>query len=46
MNTNPLDDLHFSVNDIYAQYDQGEINYIEAVEILARICEYFIKETE
>ena len=46
MNTNPLDDLHGSVNDIYTQYDEGGITYTEAVEILARICEHFIKETE
>ena len=46
MKTNSIDDLFFSVNDIYAQYDEGSINYDEAVEILARICEHFIKETE
>ena len=46
MKPNPIEDLHFSVNDIFAQYDAGEINYIEAVEILARICEHFIKETQ
>jgi hypothetical protein len=46
MITNPLDDLHGSVNDIYTQYDEGEINYVEAVEILARVCQHFIKETK
>ena len=45
MTTNPLDDLHQSVNDIYTQWDEGSIEYAEAVEILTRICEYFIKET-
>jgi hypothetical protein len=44
MNTNPVDDLFFSVNDIYTQYDDGEINYIEAVEILGRVCRHFLKE--
>jgi hypothetical protein len=46
MNTNPLDDLHGSVNDIYTQWDEGSIEYAEAVEILSRVCEHFIKETE
>jgi len=45
MTTNPLDDLHGSVNDIYTQWDEGSIDYAEAVEILTRICEHFIKET-
>ena len=45
MNTNPLDDLHGSVNDIYTQWDEGSIDYAEAVEILKRVCEHFIKET-
>jgi hypothetical protein len=46
MKTNPIDDLFFSVNDIYTQWDEGSINYAEAVEILSRVCEHFIKETE
>jgi hypothetical protein len=46
MKPNPIEDLHFSVNDIFAQYDDGEINYIEAVEILGRVCQHFIKEIE
>jgi hypothetical protein len=46
MTTNPLDDLHGSVNDIYTQWDEGSIEYAEAVEILTRICEHFIKETK
>ena len=44
MTTNPLDDLHQSVNDIYTQWDEGAIEYDTAAEILARICEHFIKE--
>jgi hypothetical protein len=46
MITNPLNELHGSVNDIYTQWDEGSIKYAEAVEILARICEHFLKETE
>jgi hypothetical protein len=46
MKYNPIDELHGSVNDIYKQYDKGQINFDETVEILLRICEHFIKETE
>ena len=46
MNTNPLDDLHFSVNDLYTQYDEGEIEYIEALEILRRVATHFLEETK
>jgi hypothetical protein len=37
-----IDDLFFSVNDIYSQFDEGEISYAEAREILKRCCEAFI----
>jgi hypothetical protein len=43
---NPIEDLHASVNDIFAQYDEGDINYTEAVEILARVAQHFIRETQ
>ena len=46
MNTNPLDELHFSLNDIYAQYDMGKIEYIEAVEILRRVADHFLEQTK
>lgn len=46
MTTNPLDDLHFSVNDLYAQYDDGSIEYLEAVEILRRVAEHFLEVTK
>ena len=46
MNTNPLDDLHFSVNDIYTQWDEGEIEYIEALEILRRVATHFLESTK
>jgi hypothetical protein len=37
-----IDDLFFSVNDIYTQFDEGEIDYAEARAILVRCCEAFI----
>ena len=46
MTTNPLDDLHASVNDIYTQWDEGSIDYAEAVEILKRVAEHFLKVTK
>lgn len=46
MNTNPLDDLFFSVNDIYAQWDEGSTEYVEAVEILRRVAEHFLEVTK
>jgi hypothetical protein len=44
MITNNVDDLFFSVTDIYTQYDEGEINYAEAVVILNRVCRHFLGE--
>jgi hypothetical protein len=46
MNTNPLDDLHFSVNDLYTQWDDGEIEYLEALEILRRVATHFLESTK
>jgi hypothetical protein len=46
MNTNPLDDLHGSVNDIYTQWDEGSIEYVLAVEILRRVAEAFLEATK
>jgi hypothetical protein len=46
MNTNPLDDLHGSVNDIYTQWDEGSIEYVLAVEILRRVAEQFLESTK
>ena len=40
-----MDDLFVSVNDIYEQYDEGEISYEESVAILKRICNHFLEET-
>ena len=46
MDTNPLDELHFSVNDLYAQYDDGDIEYLEALEILRRVALHFLESTK
>lgn len=43
---NPLDDLFFSVNDIYTQWDEGSTAYVEAVEILRRVAEHFLESTK
>lgn len=43
---NPLDDLFFSVNDTYTQWDEGSIEYVEAVEILRRVAEHFLEVTK
>jgi len=42
---NPLDDLFVSVNDIYEQYDEGRINYPDAISILKRTTNHFLKVT-
>ena len=42
---NPLDDLFVSVNDIYEQYDEGRINYPDAIAILKRTTNHFLKVT-
>lgn len=41
-----IDSLHFSVNDIHEQWDEGEIHYDEAEEILVKCCKEFIKQAE
>jgi hypothetical protein len=46
MKYNPISELHYSLNDIHAQYDDGKIEYILAVEILRRICEQFLESTK
>jgi hypothetical protein len=38
-----IDDLHFSVNDIHEQWDDGKMHYEEAEEMLVRCCEAFIE---
>ena len=41
-----LDDLFFSVNDIYTQFDEGEIPLENAQEILIRCCKAFIQSNQ
>jgi hypothetical protein len=41
-----IEELFQSVNDIYAQYDEGEISLDEANTILENCCRVFIKNLE
>ena len=41
-----IDDLHHSVNDIYAQYDEGEIPLEEATRLLKQCCQCFLNDGE
>ena len=41
-----IDDLFGSVNDIYAQFDEGEIPLEEANQILAKCCKAFIQSNQ
>ena len=38
-----IDDLFLSINDVYSQFDEGEIKRDETVEIFLNCCEQFIK---
>jgi hypothetical protein len=38
-----IDDLFFSVNDIYTQFDEGEITLEDAEGLLLNCCEAFIQ---
>lgn len=38
-----IDDLFFSVNDIYTQWDEGQIPHANATELLVRCCKAFIQ---
>ena len=40
--TYTVHDLYASINDIYAQFDDGVINYEEATEILSKCCSTFV----
>ena len=46
MNEHTIDDLFFSVNDIYTQFDEGEISLQEAQAILLLCCKAFIKSNQ
>ena len=41
-----IDDLHFSVNDIHEQWDEGAIHYEDAERLLVKCCKEFIKQVE
>jgi len=41
-----IDDLFFSVNDIYTQWDEGSIHYEDAVALLNKCCEAFLQYNE
>jgi hypothetical protein len=41
-----IEDLFQSVNDIYSQYDEGEIPLDEANTILENCCKAFVKTLE
>ena len=38
-----IDDLFYSVNDIYTLWDDGDIHYNEAQELLFKCCKAFIQ---
>ena len=38
-----IDDLFYSVNDIYTLWDDGDIHYNDAQELLFRCCKAFIR---
>ena len=41
-----LDNLHFAVNDLYTNYDEGKINKVEALRVALKSCKEFIQESE
>jgi len=41
-----IDDLYFSVNDIYEQWDDGKIHYKDAEELLIKCCKQFIESAK
>ena len=41
-----IEDLFQSVNDIYAQYDDGDLARADAVQILLSCCEAFIEKNK
>jgi hypothetical protein len=41
-----IEELFQSVTDIYAQYDEGEIELTSANEILEKCCRAFVKNLE
>jgi hypothetical protein len=43
---NDLDSIHFEINRIYEQLDEGEITYESAMEKAKDVCNKFIKFKE
>jgi hypothetical protein len=41
-----IDDLHFSINDIHEQWDEGRLHYDEAEELLLKCCKAFIESAK
>ena len=41
-----IDDLFFSVNDIYSQWDEGQMHYKDAEELLVKCCKAFIQSAK
>lgn len=41
-----IDDLFSSVNDIYGQFDEGEITYDDAIVMLMNCCRAFLEFNE
>jgi hypothetical protein len=39
-----IDDLFLSINDVYAQFDDGKIDHSQTVEIFLNCCNQFIKD--
>jgi hypothetical protein len=46
MNDYNIDDLHFSLNDIHEQWDNGKIHHDDAVNLLVKCCKAFIQFNE
>ena len=43
---NDLDSIHFEINRIYEQWDEGEITYESAMQKAKDVCNKFIKFKE
>jgi len=41
---NNLDSIHFEINRIYEQWDEGEITYEKAMEQVKDVYKIFVKE--
>jgi hypothetical protein len=39
-----VDDLFFSINDVYSQFDDGKINHSQTIELFLSCCNQFIKD--